>query len=397
MLDEENLTSAVNGASAMIAEEQSRSRNVSDPGTRQSTLTTCHLEALKRRHMFLKEYSDEILASTPIETLLKLESTSIKLRNLEKGEGTDDKLALNRDNLETTNFSVEAGTDNRWSKLHAARFLPGAGCSAVKLWLRAREILEGSKIPPIAVYDMASIGLAGYVTPKGWATIHDPGNSSLQLRLFSINNCGKRVSSKTTEYEDDNLNDIAELGELKCALRVLREAMAYVHPWNKSIAALEGFLLQNNFCNSDLGGTEKSVATLSQFIDYCLRENSNRWRGQEAFLIDGELKGTWESFYGARPQAMLAKGKKAGPSSQCSNQTTGSQANSRNSNTWTGHNKELFFDDICVLWNIGKCVKPVGSCATKKGRPLRHVCNYRPNMNNMTYYCGANHVACNNH
>ena len=66
MLDEENLTSAVNGASAMIAEEQSRSRNVSDPGTRQSTLTTCHLEALKRRHMFLKEYSDEILASTPI-------------------------------------------------------------------------------------------------------------------------------------------------------------------------------------------------------------------------------------------------------------------------------------------------------------------------------------------
>ena len=51
-----------------------------------------------------------------------------------------------------------------WQSLfHASRFLPGAACSAVKLWLRAREILEGSKVAPVAVYDMASIGLAGYV------------------------------------------------------------------------------------------------------------------------------------------------------------------------------------------------------------------------------------------
>ena len=396
ILDEGTLITATIAATSMISDELTRSKSNADPGIVKGILGSSHLEALRKRHAFLKEYSDEVLASTPLETLIKLESTSIKLKNLEKGEGTDDKLAANRDSLESTLFKVTAGSDNRWSKLHEARFLPGAGCSATKLWLRAREVLDGTKIPSISVYDMASLGLAGYVTPKGWATIHDPGNSSLQIKLFSINNCGKRVGTKVGQYEDDEINDVAELGELKCALRVLREAMAYVHPWNKSVSALEGFLLQNNFCSADLESCEMSVGILSQFVDYCLRENSNRWRGQESFLTAGDLKGTWDSFFGARPQAVLAKAKKQ---VKQTNQQGAQSVNKGHSNgsAWDGQNKSLFFDDICVMWNVGKCMKPVGGCMTKKGRQLRHVCNFRPNMNNMGYYCGANHAAIYNH
>jgi len=354
-----------------------------------------HLASLRRRHPFLDEYSDELISSTPIETLIKLESTTLKLKALEKTKDIDDRLASNRDDLSKNQCRVEEGLDDRWTNLHPARFLPGAGCSATRLWLRAREVLEHQKPCPISVYDMSSIGLSGYVTPRGWVELHDPGSSNLQLRFFSINNCGKRVSSRNDSHFSDELSDIAEMGELKCALRVLREAMAYVHPWNKSISALEGFLLQNNFCQADLEGLEKKALLLSQFIDYVLRENSNKWRGSEPFLVAGVLKGTWESFFGARPQSMLSKTRKPfKPESFSFNRQERTESRGNN---FTFASPNLFYDDICVMWNLGKCIKPPGVCATKKGRPLRHVCNFRPDPSNPSFYCGANHAAYNFH
>ena len=376
-----------------IQEEQSRQRHLQDPGTSCAVLDSSKLDSLRKRHSFLNEYSDGVLASTPIETLLKLESTSIKLQNLERGNNVDEKLAANRDNLESTNIRVMEGVDNRWTTLHPARFLPGAGCSAVKMWLRAREVLDGTKAAAISIYDMASIGLAGYVTPKGWAIIHDPGNSNLQLKLFSINNCGQRASTKASECGDKELHDVAEIGELKCALRVLREAMAFALPWNKSVAAIEGFLIQNQYCSSDLDGLEKQAQILSQFIDYCLHENSNRWRGHEAFLTVAELRVAWSSFFGARPQALLAKAKK--PYKQEKFNFKGHENyrsnDYRGNDSWQKLNPMLFFDDICVMWNLGKCVKPPGTCATKKGRLLKHVCNFRPDPANLQMYCGTLH------
>ena len=42
----------------------------------------------------------------------------------------------------------------------------------------------------------------------------------------------------------DSLLEIASFGDFKQALRTAREALSYVYPWNKSIAALEGFLIR---------------------------------------------------------------------------------------------------------------------------------------------------------
>ena len=305
----------MNEAARFLNDENSRSRSnpTADPGSlqtgHQAILNISQLSSLRKRHTFLNEYSDELIISTPIDTLLKLESTSIKLKNLEKAKDIDDKLTSNRDSLPDTAIQIEQGTDNRWDKLHNSRFLPGMGGSAVKTWLKAREVMGRGGHAPIATYDMGSVGLAGFVTPKGWMEIHDPGSSNLSLRQFSINNCGKRTTTKSGDNMDDEMTDVIEVGEFKCALRVLREAMTFVHPWNKSVAALEGFLIQTNYCSTDLAGLEKQATILSQFVDYVLRENSNRWRGQDSFLTIGDLKGTWESFFGGRPQSILAKTK----------------------------------------------------------------------------------------
>jgi len=383
-------------ATCILADEQARSGGnpTTDPAGAGQSFKQAQLDSLRKRHHFLNEYEDEVILHTPIDTLLKLESTSIKLKNLEKANDIDDKLTSNRDNLPNTRLKVVAGEDNRWTNMHEARFLPGIGSSAVKQWLRAREVMGRKGHAAISTYDMGAVGLAGYVTPKGWYEIHDPGSSNLSLRQFSINNCGKKVATKSGEYEED-MADVVEIGEFKCAVRVLREAMSFVHPWNKSVAALEGFLIQSNFCKKDLEGLEKTAGLLSQFVDYVLRENSNRWRGQEAFLSIGDLKGTWDSFFGGRPQSSLVKTKKPG-SYNNSNNNWGSTGRNQIGNSgqagWRAEATPIQWkEDICVLWNAGRCLKPTGTCETKGGKKLRHVCNFRPQPNMRA--CQANHAS----
>ena len=53
----------------------------------------------------------------------------------------------------------------------------------------------------------------------------------------------------------------------------------------------------------------------------------------------------------------------------------------------------LFKEDICVLFNLGKCLRTAVNCNTKGGKPLRHVCNHRPDPTKPDIPCGQNHMA----
>ncbi len=162
-------------------------------------------------------------------------------------------------------------------------------------------------------------------------------------------------------------------------------------------------MIQTNFCSADLEGVDKPGQMLSQFIDYELRENSNRWKGQEDFLTTGDLRTTWEAFFSARPQAALAKSKKAIQFSRNLQYRPAQQPTSLASTQKTagvgGNNvvQAMYFEDICVNFNMGRCLKAPGTCTTKRGRSLRHICNFRPNPANPAAYCGANHTACHFH
>ncbi len=106
------------------------------------------LAAMRAKFPFLEAFTDMFIRTTPPESLLKMEATTIKMRDSERGRDADNKLAANRSALAITTKTVPAGPDNRWSHLHEGRFLPGAGCSAAKIWLRAREILGLTGAPP---------------------------------------------------------------------------------------------------------------------------------------------------------------------------------------------------------------------------------------------------------
>jgi hypothetical protein len=53
----------------------------------------------------------------------------------------------------------------------------------------------------------------------------------------------------------------------------------------------------------------------------------------------------------------------------------------------------LFFDDICVLFNLGRCTRAPGNCFTKKGTPLRHICNYRADPAKQGPPCAMSHAS----
>ena len=381
-MDEEDLVNVAGEAMEYIQDEQARAGgvNISSHATMDMSnpvLSDQDLESLKKRLPFLADFSDQFIRSRPMESLLKIESTSLKIKQMEQSRDHEDRLASNKLALENSVVNVPAGQDNRWSKLHRGRFLPGAACSAAKTWLTARNYLGIGGCNAIGSYDMAAVGLGGFVTSKGWLELHNPGSSRMSLRMFSINNCGSRMSSSKSD-KDDRLEDILETGEFKLALRALRVAASFVMPWNMAFVALENFLIQTEYCHKDLVGTDRQALILTQFVDYVLGENGKKWRDSEPFLDTGALREAWNAFYGARTHAAVKRNR-----DEHSTAKTVKKRPDGPKRQWI---------DVCFPWNAGKCLKPAGVCVAKNGTPLRHVCNHVADRSKPDVYCGKDHA-----
>jgi hypothetical protein len=106
------------------------------------------LAVLKGRFPHLADFSDSFLMSRTTDELLRIESTSMKLRDAERSRDVEDRLHANKTALATKTAEVMAGVDNRWNILHAARFLGGTACSAQELWSQARAVIGINGHPP---------------------------------------------------------------------------------------------------------------------------------------------------------------------------------------------------------------------------------------------------------
>ncbi len=105
---------------------------MADPGVANATMTNDDISSLRRKFPFLQDFSDNFIRSRPMESLLKIVTTAMKIRELERTRDTDDKLSANKLSLAQVTTQVAAGIDNRWTILHPARYLPSAACSAAK-------------------------------------------------------------------------------------------------------------------------------------------------------------------------------------------------------------------------------------------------------------------------
>jgi hypothetical protein len=348
--------------------------------------TTCRLddndiEVLREKFPFLKQLSTNYIKGLTPSELLNMEKASMKRGEQERFKDAEDRLTTNRIDLGIATAKVMAGVDDRWAKLHNGRFLAGAGCSASKLWLTAREVIGVNGYPAISTYDMAAVGLAGYITPRGWLEAHNPSSSKMSIRLFNVNNItSNRQLGRTGLYEYDEPEDYSDLGEFQLALRAMRAAISFIMPWNHSVAALEGFLLNSRYCRDDIGNLEKQAQLLTNFCDFVTRENASRWRNVEPFINAGEMRSFWNAFFLARPQSQLTKVKK--PDQKTYTRPQGKTTGKAN------------FIDICFHWNRGQCNRAAGACTSKLGTPLRHVCDQKMDRDNPTKRCEGEHQRC---
>lgn len=382
-MDPEDVVLNIASAKTLLADEAGRAGNKTtvDPGSTAGRVSDGDLSTLRKKFPFLADFSDEFIRTTPTEALLKMETTSIKMKEMERTRDVDDRLCTNKLALEETIARVMAGIDNRTTHLHEGRFLAGAACSATKLYKKARQVIGLTGHAAVGSYDMASVGLAGYVTSRGWIEMANPSSPRQKLQQYSINNCSARGKTGSATGEEEG--EILELGEFKLAVRAMRTAASFVRPWDFSFLAIEGYLIQSQYCEKDLAHVENKAGALTKFVNYCLGQNADRWRDGEGFLTTGELATHWASFIGAMPQSARGRTKEKKPTNS---DKQGGRSDSRRK--WL---------DICFPWNNGNCLKAAGDCKSSRGTVLRHVCNFTQDRSKPELVCGKDHPRCSFH
>jgi hypothetical protein len=229
---------------------------------------------------------------------------------------------------------------------------------------------------------MNAVGMGGFVTGKGWVELGTSGSSKLKVEMFNINNAGK--SGKSTDTDE---GDMKSVDEFILALRTLRVAAQFACNWHLGFVALENFFLSKKFMEEELRHDDNPARTLCQFSNFIINENAGRWRDGSSFVYFGELKGFWDAFVGARPQAKATHHPKEKHSSHHNSQPKHLKDRKRKY-PWT---------DICSRYNTNTCSKTAGSCFNYRGTQMKHICNWRDPATPNSQPCGQNHPRIGNH
>ncbi len=309
----------------------------------------------------LQHLPESMLKKLPLSAIFQLNSALAKEDKLKAKLSVNSRLASNAKKLAESPALVKEGRDNRRDILHPARFLGGASCPNTSLWLEARRILGDKGVTPLGNYDLDSVGCGGCVTPRGWQELHNPASQELKLKLFYLPNVAnsglsaKKVNLHTGDEAlsiGESLKEIADMDGYRSALNTAREAMASALPWNRSISAVVGFMMNTNYLQADLGGNQRRAQILTEFTDHVFGRNGLNYENGHPFLTTDDLAQVWSNWRGKRSALFL---------------------NKFNEKPTSASKPKVF---ICKRWNAGVCPKQADKdCKTTWGTTLKHVCN----------------------
>ena len=309
----------------------------------------------------LKKVPEAILKKLPLDAMFQLNNALAKEVKTTEKLGVNSKLAKNAKLLIRCPVQVEKGQDNRREVLHPARFLGGASSALVEQWSAARRVIGEEGVVPLGNYDLDAVGCGGSVTPKGWLELHNPASQELKLKWFHMPNvANSNLSSRKAEGEDgsESVKEIADLDSFKIALNTAREAMSSALPWNRSLGAVVGFMMNTNYLQEDLGGNPKQPAILTEFVDYVFGRNALNWENQQGFLSTDELSHVWSNWRTKR--GISNKLAEKGPARK----------------EKAADPKRKLQADVCRLYNTKTCkFQNDKECKSPWGKSLRHVCN----------------------
>ena len=308
----------------------------------------------------LKSLPQSLLGKIPLAAMFQLNSALQKdLKNTEK-LGVNARLAQNAKKAARCPTRVAEGEDNRKDQLHEARFLGGACSSLTDQWGAARAAIGEAGILALGNYDLDAVGCGGSVTPKAWLELHNPASQELKIKMFhlpNVANSGLPTKKQDGGEEGDSLREIADLESYRVALNTAREAMASALPWNRSISAIVGLMVNSNYLQEDIGGNPKRAAILTEFTDYILGRNALNWENSQPFLTTDDLTHVWSNWKAKRGVHAKAVEKKKDKSD--------SKSDSKKAAS-----------DVCRLWNAKVCSSQAEKeCKTAWGKVLKHACN----------------------
>jgi len=312
---------------------------------------------------------------------------------------------------------VCAGMDNRADTLHPGRYIAAAGITVQQHWREGRKNWGPMGVPTISNYDMEAVGASGCITAKGWDALHHPGSPDICLKYFSVANVGQAASGARMVQllgeegisVSDNMKEVADMGELKLALRNLLRASRQAAYWNYSFEVLEGFLVAQDYLEKELSNIPKKAAIISNFVDHVLKTNAARYVQEAEFLDATRLASTWTAWWGARKTSSShsshnnsSGGRQNNPTYNNSSSFRGNNKGRRNNNggnfngggrqnqwrnnfnSFQGGPEPRFSgppsaENICRRFNEGKCQNQASSCVVPNTRPplrLYHLCNW---------------------
>jgi len=370
-LSASQLALALAAASNMSAAEQTR---VSGQGVAAAQLTTARpskttdpgnaaMMDIWRMLPGLDGVPDDLLAVLNPNYIFQLNMALAQNQKYAAKLSVNARLAANAKKLALSPTYVAAGQDNRRDILHDGRFLPGACCPNTELWLRGKQVIGERGATAIGSYDLDSVGCGGCVTPKGWELLHNPASPDLKIKMFylpNVSSCG--LSTRKVSLEDgnegltvgDSLKEVSDLDGYRTALNSLREALHSVLPWNRSVSAIVGFMVNTGYLQEELRGNPRRGNILAEFTDYILGRNALNYGNDKPFMTTDDISHAWYQWKGKRSTLISCK-KEEKPNSKQS-------ATKKN--------------DICKRFNVGVCPKQSDKeCKSFFGHTLRHVCN----------------------
>ena len=306
----------------------------------------------------LKDLPEAMLKKLPLSAMFQLNAALQKEKKCSEKLGVNSRLAQNAKKATRSPVTIGESKDNRKDLLHPARFLGGASCSLAEQWAAARAAFGETGVLALGNYDLDAVGCGGCVSPKAWLELHNPASQELKLKMFHLPNVGNSgLSSKKSQEgeEGDSLKEIADLESFKSALNTAREAMTSALPWNRSIGAIMGLMVNSSYMQEDLGGNPRRAAVLTEFTDYVLGRNALNWENCQPFLSTDELSHVWCNWKAKRGIMVKPQEKKKEKGGQ-----EGKKVGS----------------DVCKLWNLKVCKAQADKeCKTPWGRTLKHACN----------------------
>ena len=227
--------------------------------------------------------------------------------------------------------------------------------------MAARTTLGENGVVPLGNYDLDAISCGGSVTPKAWLEIHNPASQELKIKMFHMPNVANSGLSKKQgqdgNEDGDSLREIADLDSFKVALNTAREAMTTALPWNPSIGAIMGLMVNINYLQKDIGGNRKRAAILVEFTDYNLGRNALNCENCQSFLTTDELTHVWANWKAKRGIHVKPNEKKKDKD-----------------NSLSSSKKAAL--EVCRLWNAKACKSQADKeCKSAWGKILKHACN----------------------